>query len=283
MTAATLAPGRAAAPARPSAPTPGLTFGGVLRAEWIKTWSLRSTFWSLAVAVVLMVGITWLYAWSAAGDEGTWNIVVGDLLGPGTYFAQLVVATLGVLAISGEYSTGQIRSTVVAVPRRTPVLAAKAIVLTAVTAGAALVGMVAATGVAMPFFDDLGITLDLSDGETLRMLGGVPLFLAGIALLGFAVGALVRSTPGALSIVLGLILVVESVISAIPLALFDRIEPFLPASAGSRIVQTQETLDSINAASIGADLGPWQGYAVLLAWVVVGVTAAAGLMRRRDA
>lgn len=285
MTAATLSPGGSVATA-PAArgPVKGVTFTGVLRSEWIKTWSLRSTVWSLAAAIVLMTGTTALVAWGATTtDPVTGDISAAELIGPGGYFAQLVLAVLGVLTITGEYSTGQIRSTIVSVPRRTPALLAKAVVLAAVAALTTLVGVVTGTVVGMPFHDELGVTLDLSDGETLRILGGMPLYIIGIALLGFAIGALVRSSPGALGIVLGLLLVVETVVAAIPLAFFDRIEPFLPSNAGSRLITSQESLDAMNAASVGADIGAWQGYGVLMAWVAVLMVLAAVLLRRRDA
>ena len=284
MTAATLSPsGPAAAVPAVRRPPRGLTFPGILRSEWIKTWSLRSTGWSLAIAIVLMTGTTALVAWGASTDPVAGELSAAELVGPGAYFAQLVLAVLGVLTITGEYSTGQIRSTIASVPRRTPALVAKAIVLAVVAALTTLVGVVTGTLAGMPFHDTLGVTLDLSDGETLRMLGGLPLYLAGIALLGFAIGALVRSSPGALGIVLGLLLVVEQVVAAIPLAFFDRLEPFLPSNAGSRLITSQESLDALNAASIGADLGAWQGYGVLLAWVAVLTVLAAVLLRRRDA
>ena len=284
MTAATLSPsGPAAAVPAVRRPPRGLTFPGILRSEWIKTWSLRSTVWSLAIAIVLMTGTTALVAWGASTDPVAGELSAAELVGPGAYFAQLVLAVLGVLTITGEYSTGQIRSTIASVPRRTPALVAKAIVLAVVAALTTLVGVVTGTLAGMPFHDTLGVTLDLSDGETLRMLGGLPLYLAGIALLGFAIGALVRSSPGALGIVLGLLLVVEQVVAAIPLAFFDRLEPFLPSNAGSRLITSQESLDALNAASIGADLGAWQGYGVLLAWVAVLTVLAAVLLRRRDA
>ncbi|GEN79674.1 ABC transporter permease subunit [Actinotalea fermentans] len=286
MTAATLDPSGsvAAVPGRSAArPVRGLTFPGVLRSEWIKTWSLRSTVWSLGIAIVLMTGTTALVAWGGSTDPVAGELSAAELIGPGGYFAQLVLAVLGVLTITGEYSTGQIRSTVVAVPRRIPALAAKAIVLAVVAALTTLVGVVTATIAGMPFHDGLGVTLDLSDGETLRLLGGMPLYVAGIALLGFAIGALVRSSPGALGIVLGLLLVVEQVVAAIPLAFFDRLEPLLPSNAGSRLVMTQANVDALNAASVGVDLGPWQGFGVLLTWVAVLLVLAAVLLRRRDA
>ena len=287
MTAATISPtgqgGAGVAPADSRRPGARVTFGGVLRSEWIKIRSLRSTVWTLAIAVVLMVGTTALVAWGATTATVEDDMSAADIVGPGGYFAMLVFAVLGVLTITGEYSTGQIRSTLVAVPRRTPALVAKAVVLSAVAAVTTLVGVTLATVVSTPWHDELGVTLELSDSETLRMLGGMPLVMVGIALLGFAIGALVRSSPGALAIVLGLLLVIENVIAAIPLAFFDRIEPFMPSSAGTRLMLSQENIDMLNEASIGADLGAWQGYGVLLAWVAVLMVLAAVLLRRRDA
>lgn len=287
MTAATIStrpddlPGTRAVPAA-GRPRGRVTFAGQLRSEWIKTWSLRSTIWSLAVAVVLMVGTTLLYALGARGDT-SFSVSSVELLGPGGYFAQLVFAVLGVLMISGEYSTGQIRSTLVAVPRRTSALLAKVVVLVAVTVVTTLLGVVLALLASMPFHAELGTSLDLADGETLRILTGLPLVVAGVALFGFSIGAFVRSSPGALAIVLGMLLVVENVVTAIPVTFFERIAPFLPSNAGNRLVYSQEMLELQDSYSSGAHLTPWQGYGVLMAWVAVVMVLAAVLLRRRDA
>ena len=282
MTAATITQPRNVTAPTADRPRGRVTFAGLFHSEWIKTWSLRSTIWSLAVAVALMVGTTVLYAWGAAGDPSV-DVSAAELIGPGGYFAQLVFAVLGVLTISGEYSTGQIRSTLVAVPRRTPALLAKAIVLVAVAVLTTVVAVALAVCASMPFYGDLGTSLDLADGETLRILAGMPLVVAGLALFGFAIGAVVRSSPGALAVVLGMLLVVENVVTAIPLAFFDRIGPFLPSSAGNRLVYSQEVLDLQNSFTTGAHLTPWQGFGVLMTWVVVIGVLAAVLLRRRDA
>ncbi len=256
-----------------------VTFAGVLRSEWIKIRSLRSTVWSLSIAVVLMVGVTALVAWSFEGEPGN----VADLVTPGGYFAQLTLAVLGVLVITGEYSTGMIRSTLTAVPRRTPALVAKALVLGVVALVTGVVGVGLSVLAAMPWYDRLGITLDLGDPQTLRMLVGMPLYLTGIALLGFAAGALLRSSAGALAVVLGTLLVIEQVVGAIPLTVFKTIAPVLPGSAGSRLLMTDETIATMNLTMEGPDLSAWQGYGVMLGWVAVLLVLAAALLRRRDA
>ena len=269
-------------PARPAVATPHstgrVTFAGVLRSEWIKTWSLRSTRWSLAVAVVLMAGTAALLAVSS--EPGTVESAA-DLIGPGAYFAQLTLATLGVLVITGEYSTGSVRSSFAAVPRRTPVLLAKAAVLAVVSLVAGGVGTVASTLAGLPFHDRLGIALDLGDAEAVRMLAGLPLYLTGTALLGFAIGALLRSSAAALSLVLGLLLVLEQIVGAVPM--IKNAAPLLPANAGSRLVMSDARVQEMNDAMAGPDLTPWLGYGVMLVWVVALLSLGVVLVRRRDA
>ena len=272
----------------------GVTTIGLLRSEWIKFWTLRSTIWTLGLAVAFMVALAVLFAWGAAGSVGEAadpdgpgiTIRVGEaasLVGSGVYLAQVALIVLGVLAVTGEYSTGMIRSTLTAVPRRTPALWAKAVVVAVAVAGVAIVSAVLAAVSTLGFHDRLGITLDLTDEETQRLLAGIPLYLAGMALLGFAFGALLRSSAGAIASVLGLVLIVETIVGGIPIRAFELIGPFLPVTAGTRILTPNETLAAMDAVATGATLSPWQGYAVLFAWVAVLHGIAAVLLRRRDA
>src|SRR5262245_56262293 len=134
MTAATLRPGTAA-----PASGPGLAgFARLLRSEWTKIWSVRSTAWSLAILVIGGIGLSTLIAgvmaahWSTLSATDRHAVTIKGAFGPGLTFAQLPLCVLGVLVITSEYSTGMIRSTLLAVPRRTPVLAAKAAVFGAV-------------------------------------------------------------------------------------------------------------------------------------------------------
>jgi ABC-2 type transport system permease protein len=263
-----------------------LTFGRVVAAEWVKFRTVRSTVWTLIATVVLMVGIAVLAAWGTtteAVDGGSGPMNTAQLLSAGYQMAQLAVAVLGVLTISGEYSTGQIRSTFAAVPRRLPVLAAKALVLTGAVLAVSLVSMALSYVATMPFHDELNATFDLTDAETLRMTVGLPLYLAAIALLSFVVGTLLRHSAGALTAVIALLLVVENVLMIIPLRAIELVSPFLPSTAGRRILFDEEMLAMTNAMSDAAHLTPWQGYGVLLAWVVSLGALAAVLLRRRDA
>lgn len=146
----------------------GLSAAGVLRSEWIKLRSLRSTWWSFGIIVLIEVGMAVLFALTASTPSGTIPaeavteaaITVGTV---GLVFGQLVIAVLGVLVVSGEYSTGQIRSSFMAVPNRVPVLAAKAAVFAAATFVVAFTSIAASYLVSLPIFVGRGVPTDPSD------------------------------------------------------------------------------------------------------------------------
>ena len=276
------------APARAS--RIGVTFPRVLRSEWIKTRTVRSTVWTLALTVVLMVGFSTLFSWgtsSAQGDGGpgaevgTGSALAVFMVTVGYGVAQLTLGVLGVLAITTEYSTGMIRSTFAAVPGRLPALGAKALIVALIAAVTAAVAVGLSWVATLGFQSKLGIHLDPADADTQRILLGVPLYLATIALFGFAIGTLMRRTAGALAVVLGWLLVVEPLIGAIPVTFLEKISPFLPGTGGSRLLMTSEQL----AADLPnrVDLSAWQGYGVLVAWTAVLLAIGAVLLRRRDA
>lgn len=271
-------------PARRTAPA-AVTFPSVLASEWVKLRSLRSTAWTLSVTVLAMVGLSLLIAATSVPVDDpsllTETSSAAPMLTTTAYLGQLSLAVLGVLVITGEYSTGMIRSTFAAVPTRLPALWAKALLTFVVGAVTAAVAVGLSALVSLPFLDQFGATLDLGDPTTVRLLGGTVLYLATLAVLALAVGAVLRHSAGALATVLGLLLVVETVFSAIPHTFFRTISPFLPSTAGSRLMSDDGPMSMPGADQIV--LTPWQGYGVLVAWVVVLLATAAVLMRRRDA
>ena len=274
-------------PTRASSPAHPVTFARVVRSEWVKFRTVRSTVWTLVATIVLMVGFSVLAAWGSTLTLDDQPPVVGmnvaQLLSAGYQLGQLAVAVLGVLTVAGEYSTGMIRSSFVAAPRRLPILWAKALVLSLVVAAVSLVAMALSYVATMPFHDQLQATFDLSSAQTLRMTVGLPLYLVAVCLLAFSAGALLRHTAGALTAVLGLLLVIDNVVLLVPLRFFQEISPFLPSAAGRRILFDEEMLASLDAVATGTVLSPWQGYAVLLGWVALLLGTAAMLLRRRDA
>jgi ABC-2 type transport system permease protein len=286
----------AAAPAiAPGVRAHRVTFPRVLHAEWIKFWSLRSTAWTVAATVVVMGAVSWLAVFFTAReaadpdtepqDAAVLTALLHDpsIVLTGTELAKLVVAVLGVLIVTGEYSTGMVRATLTAVPRRLPALWAKAAVLVGVTAVTTLVAEILAWAVALPTLREQQATLDLGSAETQRILLGGVLYLVGIALLAFAVGAIVRVSAGALATVLGLLLVVEVMFRTMPADFFRTVSPFLPATAGHQLLSTQAGIDEARAAATAPVLDPWAGFAVMAAWVVVALGVAAVQLRRRDA
>ncbi|MDC7120035.1 ABC transporter permease subunit [Cellulomonas fimi] len=287
MSTATLSP---TTPAKPATASPyRVTFGHLLRAEWIKLWTVRSTIWTLAMTVVVMVGLVAAVAgvMSTQIDDAPSGTEAIDLsltpFLPAVQMASIAVVVLGVLAISGEYTTGMIRSSVAAAPRRTPVLWSKLAVLTATILVVAAVAVALGYAVAYLFLSRVDLAPQLSEPQVLRVLGGCALYLATIAAFAFAIGALLRHSAAALATILALLLVVENVVAAIPWEPLQYVSPFLPATAGSKITQTDMTVDMVNSMSEhGANLTAWQGYGVLVAWVAVLLTIAAVLMKRRD-
>jgi ABC-2 type transport system permease protein len=260
-----------------------------VRSEWIKFRTLRSTVWTLASTLVVMVGIVALFCLmiTAGGDGGGAHAAGGPPNGVIAFsiaatMASLAVAVLGVLVISGEYSTGMIRSTLAAVPRRLPALWAKAVVLSVSIFAVSSVAIGISLGIMTPWLSGKGLAPDLADGETVRILAGTALYLTAIALLAFAIGAILRHSAGALATILGLLTVIPTTLALIPWKPLQLISPFLPSNAGSMILMPAQT-GPVSPAAVGVVLGPWQGYAVLLCWVAVLLTAAAVLLRRRNA
>jgi ABC-2 type transport system permease protein len=272
-----------------------VTFPRVLHSEWIKFWTLQSTRWTVVATVVVMGAVSWLAAFFTARDVTDPTTEPHDVAGltqllhdpslilSGTELAKLVVAVLGVLIITGEYSTGMVRSTLTAVPRRLPALWAKALVLFVVTVGTVVVAEVLSWIVATPTLQSHDAVLDLGAAETQRILLGGVLYLGGIALLAFAIGAIIRVTAGAMATVLGLLLVVEVLFRTLPGDFFRQVSPFLPATAGHQLLVTHASIEQARATSTAAVLDPWAGFVVMTAWVVVALTVAAFQLRRRDA
>jgi len=255
-----------------------VTQARVIKSEWIKFWSLRSTTVTLIASVLLFVGIGLLAAQISGDGSGTGARRNGstnpiDISLAGVNFAQLVLGTLGVLLMSGEYGTGMIRSTLAAVPRRLPVLWAKIAVFTGVVFPLMLVaGLVAFLG-GQAIIGDAGASL--GDPGAWRAIVGSAAYVTGAGLLGLALGALLRSTPAAISTFFGVMFLLEGVVQLLlPSSWRDTVGPYLPSQAGSAMGAVAEQSGS---------LAPWAGLAVFLAYLVVLTGAAGYRLKREDA
>ncbi|MGW2328082.1 ABC transporter permease [Streptomyces sp. NPDC001700] len=257
----------------------------VLRAEWAKFWSLRSSWITLGVAVVLLIVFGAIAAATYSpdavatsgppgpGSSGASSDAVGLAL-TGVSFAQLAIGVLGVLLSAGEYSTGMIRSTLAAVPRRLPVLWSKGLVIGPIALVLTTIAAVAAFQLGTPGLDGEKIALSLGDDGVLRSLAGAGVYLGLVAVFGVALGMLIRSSAGAIAALVGTLLILPGLASLLPDAWYDTITPYFPSNAGSAVYALHQSADS---------LSPGAGLAVFAGWVALALAGAAYRLVRTDA
>jgi ABC-2 type transport system permease protein len=250
-------------------------FTQVLRSEWTKLRSVRSTWWLVTVAVALTAGIGVAIS-AAAAAEPTSSALPADVAtrsAIGTILAQLALGTLAVLVISGEYGSGMIRTSMTVVPRRLPVLAAKITVYVAL-----VLPITALTSLATFLLGQMAwrshgrAAVSLGDPVVARIVFGAALYLTVAGVCAVAIGTLLRSTAGGITVVAGLFFVVPTVIQAMPSRIADAAR-FLPSNAGgglSRIATSSQSLP------------PWPGFALLCGYAAVLVAAATWRLRRMD-
>lgn len=274
-----------AAPPAPSGRPAG--FGHLLLSEWTKIRSVRSTVWTLLAFVVVTIGFTVLLT---AVTVATWNqgqgqdrasrhaTIVADpvnfVMGAGIGLGQLTICVLGALLITTEYSTGVIRASLLAVPRRIPMLAAKAVVF------AVMIVIIAEIVCLSSFLIGSSIlhskaAVALGDPGVTRAVVGAGLYLTVLGLLALAIGALIRHTAGAISTVIGVVLVLPILTHFLPGSWGHHIDAYLPQQAGLLITQAHQQSGDL--------LSPWQGFGVLCIWTVLLLAAATWLLKRRDA
>jgi ABC-2 type transport system permease protein len=254
----------------------GLSFPGILKSEWIKLRTVRSTVWSYATVIVISLAMALLMSSTldldgrqiAESEQGSWLIQASTF---GILFGQLVVAVLGVLSISGEYSTGMVRSSLTAVPRRLPVLAGKALVLFVCTYVVGLVSVVGSFLVAAPIMAGKGLSASLADPDVLFPLLSAALYLALVAVFGLGIGTILRSSAGGIAATLGVILLLPTVVPLIPATWVTDLMPYILSNAG--------TASFIG----GSSMEPWQNILIVVGWAAVALAGAAVLLKRRDA
>lgn len=269
---AVLAPrGRRVAPAR-------VSLARVINSEWIKLRSVRSTVLSLTAAAGAVIALGLILSGVRSGSVGpqelglqAGNDPVATSLG-GVNLGQLFVGVLGVILVTAEYSTGTIRCTLAAVPRRLPVLTAKAVVF----GGATMVFMLAAVFAAFLAGQAMIGTsgASLGGGGVLRAVIGAAVYLTGVGLLGLATGAILRGTGIAIGALFAVMYAVPGLFPLLPHTWNDTIGPYLPSNAGTAVMTV--------ARSAGT-LAPMAGLAVFTGYVLAMFAVAAILLKRRDA
>jgi ABC-type transport system involved in multi-copper enzyme maturation permease subunit len=255
---------------------------GVIRSEWIKLRSLRSTWFSLLAEVLIIVGLGTLFSGLHAhrmqdniGPNGKIFFDATQVSLRGVFLAQLAIGVLGVLVIAGEYSTGMIRSSLAAVPHRYPVLLAKALVFAVVvfivSVIAALFGFL--LGQQAQASTHAQATLSTPGAE--RAIVGAALYLTLIGLLGVGLGFLIRNTAGAIATLFGIVLVAPLLANALPTPYSTDISKYLPLNAGSQILTTINPDPNM--------LSPWAGIGVTALYAIAALIAGAVILNRRDA
>lgn len=253
-----------------------VTLRRVTASEWIKFRTLRSTLAVLAAAIIGMLAIALIVAYNTRHLSSSLqpDDLVPSATLQGRYLAQLLIGALGVLFVTGEFSTGMIRSTFAAVPKRLPVLVAKTVVFTAVTALSMIAISLVAFLSGQVLIAHYRPGFSLSDPGVLRVVLGTGVYLTLVGLIGGAIGWIVRSTPGSLVAYFGVILVVPVLFGTVLGTWGKDVAQFLPSTAGASI-----------ASSIREPytLGPWAGLGVLALWTAGLIWVAAVQLRRRDA
>ena len=261
-----------------------VTQARVALSEWTKFRSLRSTRYTLLAGV----GATIVFAiipalinanrWSTMSlqDKLIFNPLETTLIGVGV--AQLAIGVLGVLVITSEYSTGMIRATFSAVPKRLPVLWAKAGVFGTITLILSVPAMFIAFFSAQAILSGHtlfghDIALSISDPGVARVVVGGALYLTCVGLFGLGLGAILRNTAGAIGAFAAVLFVIPPLLNVLPASWDDAISPYLPSNAGQAIMQFGASSHT---------LGPWTGLGLFAAYTASTIAAAAVLLRRRD-
>ncbi|MGL3200195.1 MULTISPECIES: ABC transporter permease [Curtobacterium] len=264
-----------------------LSFPRLVRSEWIKLRSIRSTVWCYAIVVVLTLAMAYLLGAVDTGvQRGAPTAVANELIvqvsAASVSLTALVVGVLGVLIITGEYGTGQIRSTFTADPGRTGVVLAKAFVLALTTFVVSAVATWIGVAITSALQAGRDIRPDLADPAVFMPILGSSVYVTLVALLAFGIGLLVRSSAGGIAITLGILLVLPTIVQIIggltnQQWIMDASQ-FLPSSAGAQLY----TFDSGAQQGDGLDLGGWGGFGVLAGEVVVIGAIALAAARSRD-
>jgi ABC-2 type transport system permease protein len=258
-----------------------VTQARVVLSEWTKFRSLRSTLWSLGVGVLLTIGFPLLFAWitgmrwshMSPGDRAGRHPL--DIALVGVNISQLAIAVLGVLVITGEYSTGMIRATLLAVPKRLPVLWAKLAVYAAVS----LALMVPAVLVA--FFGSQQILsgyhilqISFGDAGVARAVLGGAVYVTLVGVFALGVGAAVRNTAAGIATFVGIFFVIPPLMNVLPTNWNNAISQYLPPNAGRQLFALHHAAHTLT---------PLAGGLLMLAYCAAAVGVGAVILLRRDA
>ena len=273
-------------PARPPVlppPSGRAGFGGTLRSEFTKIRSVRSTYWTLLVLLAVSIGIGAAISagtaanWShtSPSDRATFDATQASIAGL-FFLGQLVIVVLGAIVLTAEYSTGMIRTSLTAMPRRGTVYLAKVVVFAVVALVVTLVAAFIAFFLGQSLLASTHESATLSGPNVLRAVVGTALYVTLCGLFAFAAGAIMRHTAAAITSVIGLLFVIPILAHLLPSSWYNDLERWLPDAAGRAI-----------SATIGGQdphlFSPWNQFAVFAVYTVILLAVGAVLFRKRDA
>jgi ABC-2 type transport system permease protein len=288
MTAATpvRAPGGAGAVPGAAGRAGRAGLGGAIRSELTKIRSVRSTYWTLLALVIACAGIGALGSFGYAQhfsqlpaaaqaavrphavSEATIHSLFGVVLG------QLIIAVLGALAVTSEYSTGMIRTSLSVQPRRAAVFAAKGVVFGVIALVTGLVTSFLSFFVGQAILSGQHISASLGQPGVARAVVGAGLFLGVCGLLSFGIGALLRHTAAAISAAIGVLFVVFVLAQFLPTSWAAHVDKWIPFNAGAAIWENQTAPHMFS---------PWTGFAVFCCYAAAAIAAGLYRFAERDA
>ena len=257
--------------------------GGTLRSEFTKIRSVRSTYWTLLVLLAVSIGIGAAITggtaanWShmAPSDRATFDPTQASVAGL-FYLGQLVIVVLGAMTITAEYSTGMIRTSLTAMPRRVVVYTAKMVVFAVVALVVTFVAAFAAFFVGQSLLASTHDTATLSQPNVLRAVVGSALYVTLCGLFAYAAGAILRHTAAAITSVIGLLFVIPILAHLLPSNWYQDLARWLPDEAGTAITATV-------AGQNPHLFSPWSQFAVFAVYTAILLVVGGILFRRRDA
>jgi ABC-2 type transport system permease protein len=280
---------------------------GVLASEWTKLRSVRSTYWTIGSLLIVSVGLAAAIGAGAAAQihHDPTNKAGFDAtqlsLSFFFYLGQLIVAVLGAMTITSEYSTGMIRTSLTAMPRRGVLYSSKLLVFTGVTLVISLVtsflafflgqAVLSGTGVSASLFHNTTVPIQaegtaqsarfagtyvVTTGHVLTAIIGTALFVTVAAVIAFGIGAILRHTAGTVAAAIGILFVLPIIVQLLPSSWRDDINRFVPGSSGTLLSQTVGATDHTLWST-------WPQFGVTLVWAAVLIGVGAYLFRKRDA
>ena len=258
-------------------------FGGTLASEFTKIRSVRSTYWTLLALLVVSLGIgaaatggtasNWSHM--SPADQATFDPTQTSVAGL-FFLGQLVIVVLGALTLTAEYSTGMIRTSLTAMPRRPVIYVSKAAVFTLIALVVTFIAAFASFFLGQALLASTHDTATLSQPNVLRAIIGSALYVTLCGLFAFAVGAIIRHTAGTITAVIGLLFVIPLVAHALPQSWYQDLERWLPDAAGRDL--------SVTVGPSPAHLfSPWAQFAVFAVYTAVLLVVGGVLFRKRDA